>query len=480
MIQHRTALSASRRRPPLSFDSLETRQMLNASPIARPLVDGSAIHDVRPAAIGTETTAHPPRAALRDLLHDLRISMNQEWAAQIATAHQAAATASTTGLQDASTLMHPDLSILAASRPGMNGAPLVSGFGSTVYSPSQIDKAYGFSSVANEGKGVTVGIVDAYGDPNIVGDVSTFSSFFGLPQMTGTGGNPSLKVVSQAGNPGPGDSGWDVETALDVEWVHSVAPLANIVLVEGNAATIGSLLGYGIPTAIANGAVIVSNSYGSTEYSGETTDNANYLVGPSQSAVIDYSTGDNGAPGSFPAYSPDVVAVGGTSLYTASARGAYGNEVGWSGSGGGTSQYFSTPSYQSSNGVNYGARSTPDVSIVADPNTGVWVYDSYSYPDELIGVGGTSLACPVFSGMVALADAARAANGYAPLVSYAGNSDSIQSKLYGDYNSGNYGNDFHDITTGNNGHPAGVGYDQVTGIGSPKVPNLVATLSSTA
>ena len=204
------------------------------------------------------------------------------------------------------------------------------------------------------------------------------------------------------------------------------------------------------------------------------------LAGPSQSAVIDFSTGDLGAPGEFPAYSPNVVAVGGTSLYTLSGKGAYGTEIGWSGSGGGASQYLPTPSYQSSNGVNFGSRSNPDVSIIADPNTGVWIYDSYYNPSVLIGIGGTSLACPVFSGMVAITDAARAANNFGPLVSDASVSNSIQAKMYADYNSSNYLNDFHDVTSGSNGHSAGLGYDLVTGIGTPKVNKLVATLSSSA
>ena len=118
--------------------------------------------------------------------------------------------------------------------------------------------------------------------------------------------------------------------------------------------------------------------------------------------------------------------------------------------------------------------------MIADPSTGAWIYDSYDFPGELIGVGGTSLACPVFSGMVAIVDAARASHAFAPLVSNASNSYSIQNKLYADYDSTNYLNDFHDVTTGNNGFAAGPGYDLVTGIGTPKVQSLVSTLSTSA
>ncbi len=480
MMRHRNASPDPRRRSTPNFDALESRQMLNASPIAHPLLDASTIHQDRATAIRQESQVRAERTALRHLLRDLQHSMMHYQVVTHPATHQYSKKPATAGDAGTGTANHPDV-IIKGLMPIEGGQPLGVGFSGTTYSPSQIQKAYGFNVAPNQGKGETVGIVDAYGDPNIVGDVAVFSGYFGLPQMDGVGSDPTLKVVSQPGNPGPPTAGdWDVETALDVEWVHSVAPLANIVLVEAASTSYTNLLGYGISTALANGAVVVSNSYGSTEFSGENSYDSTYLAPDSQSAVIDYSTGDTGAPGGFPAYSPNVVAVGGTSLYTVSAKGAYGTEVGWSGSGGGSSSYFGTPSYQSNNGVNYGSRSTPDVSMVADTNTDGWVYDSYYAPGYLIGVGGTSLACPVFSGAVAIADSARASNGFAPLVSNASNSDSIQAKLYTDYNSSNYTNDFHDITTGNNGHAAGPGYDQVTGIGSAKVQNLVITLSSKA
>jgi hypothetical protein len=175
------------------------------------------------------------------------------------------------------------------------------------------------------------------------------------------------------------------------------------------------------------------------------------------------------------------VAVGGTSLYTASARGAYGSETAWSkvttrsgteGGGGGVSQYEPTPSYQSSNGVNFGARSQPDVSMVANPNTGVLVIDSYDNATNFLIVGGTSLASPMFAGVVDLADAASIGGGGTSL-----SSTTVLNTLYSTYNSANYGNDFHDVTTGNNGFAAGTGYDLATGIGSPKVNTLVPVLA---
>ena len=195
----------------------------------------------------------------------------------------------------------PQLSLIAMKPAAAGAGPLVSGFGSTVYSPSQVQKAYGFNLAPNQGQGETVGIVDAYGDPNIVGDASVFSSQFGLPQMNGVGGNPILTVIQQTpGNTPPAGSNWALETALDVEWVHSVAPMANIVLVETTDNSYNNLLGVGIPTAQANGAVVISNSYGGGEFSSEASYDSAYLAGPSQSAVLDFSTGDNARAGRVP------------------------------------------------------------------------------------------------------------------------------------------------------------------------------------
>src|SRR5262249_45994662 len=153
------------------------------------------------------------------------------------------------------------------------------------------------------------------------------------------------------------------------------------------------------------------------------------------------------------------------------AKGTYGSEAGWAGSGGGVSQFEPTPAYQSNNGVNFGARATPDVSMDADPNTGVLVIDQYDFPGRYILVGGTSLAAPMWAGLIALGDQTRIGGGGPAL-----NNSTIQNAVYGTYNSANYLNVFHDETIGNNGFAAGPGFDLVTGIGSPKAQVLVPLL----
>jgi len=352
------------------------------------------------------------------------------------------------------------------------------------YTPAQIRAAYGINLLPNKGQGTTVAIVDAFNDPNITSDLALFSNIFGLPQMNGVGGNPTFQVLTPTGQPAPANAphnDWAIEISLDVEWVHSVAPLANIDLIETTdnsfdhlfaAEVDGQPYSSGVQYAASlPGVDVVSNSYGSSEFAGESAYDAEFTTPGGHNPVsFFFSTGDSGAPGSYPAYSPNVVAVGGTNLYTLSARGAYGSEIGWSGSGGGVSAAETgTPAFQSNNGVNFGNRSTPDVSMDAAPNTGVLVIDQYDFPGSFIEVGGTSLATPMWAGVVALADQTRATSL---------SSADVLNSLYGAYNSPNYLTDFHDVTTGNNGFAAGVGYDLVTGIGTPKTQNVVPLLAA--
>jgi hypothetical protein len=351
------------------------------------------------------------------------------------------------------------------------------------YTPAQIRAAYGINLLPNKGQGTTVAIVDAFNDPNITSDLALFSNIFGLPQMNGVGGNPTFQVLTPTGQPAPANAphnDWAIEISLDVEWVHSVAPLANIDLIETTdnsfdhlfaAEVDGQPYSSGVQYAASlPGVDVVSNSYGSSEFAGESAYDAEFTTPGGHNPVsFFFSTGDSGAPGSYPAYSPNVVAVGGTNLYTLSARGAYGSEIGWSGGGGGVSAAESgTPAFQSNNGVNFGNRSTPDVAMDAAPNTGVLVIDQYDFPGSFIEVGGTSLATPMWAGVVALADQTRATSL---------SSADVLNSLYGAYNSPNYLTDFHDVTTGNNGFAAGVGYDLVTGIGTPKTQNVVPLLA---
>lgn len=354
----------------------------------------------------------------------------------------------------------------------------------TAYTPAQLRTAYGITQLTNQGEGQTIGIVDAHGDPSVVGDIATFSTQFGLSQMDGVGGDPTLTIYQPQG-PTTFDAGWATETALDVESVHAMAPKANIVLTETVDNSYTSLLYYGdYLTSYYYPVSVISNSYGGAEFNGETGYDT-YLAWANnpyagKNVTTTFSTGDGGANGSYPAYSPYAVAVGGTSLYLRSAGGRYGTELGWSGSGGGVSAYEPVPAYQSNNGL-YGyyfsnpsvhLRVTPDVSMVADPNTGFPVYSS-SALGGWAQYGGTSLASPLFAGVVALADQQRLAPG-GPGTTLTTNQ--TNTDLYNAWNSPNYLNDFHDVTSGSNGYSAGPGYDLVTGIGTPKVPQIVNTV----
>jgi len=356
--------------------------------------------------------------------------------------------------------------------------------------PAEIRGAYGINSNplpsgVGDGTGQTIAIVDAYDDPAFVNssalgylnsDLVQFDLKFGLPNP------PSFTKLNEYGSPsnlpGPDPSGpgnpqgnWEVEEALDVEWAHAIAPGAAIILVECNSEN-GADMYQGVVTAASlPGVSVVSMSWGSSEFSGEQFFDGDFTT-PSGHPGVTFvaSTGDDGAPGDYPAYSPNVVAVGGTSLYL-SRNGTYNFETGWSGSGGGKSAYETEPVYQA--GVqNTGARTIPDVSFDADPNTGVTVYDSYNgtstAPWEQIG--GTSLAAPSWAGVLAIANQGRVSAG---ATTFSGSKQTL-SALY----TISYG-DFNDIVKGSNGGSnAKAGYDEVTGLGTPKANFVVPDLAT--
>jgi len=386
----------------------------------------------------------------------------------------------------------------AALQSGQTGVR-AQGFGTSTpsgHSPAEIRGAYGindikFSSIVGDGTGQTIAIVDAYDDPSFAdssaggfntSDLARFDQEFGLPNP------PSFEKLNEYGSPsnlpstdpaGAGNSqgNWEVEEALDVEWAHAIAPGASIILIECSSAN-GTDMYQGVITAAdLPGVSVVSMSWGSGEFSGEQFFDSDFTT-PSGHAGVTFvaSTGDAGSPGDYPAYSPNVVAAGGTSLYL-SANGSYISETGWSGSGGGTSAFETEPVYQ--DGVqNTGRRTIPDVSFDADPNTGVSVYDSYNgtsaAPWEQ--VGGTSLAAPSWAGLIAIANQGRVAAGEATLN---GASQTLPA-LYSLASS-----DFNNITSGSNGaFKAAAGYNEVTGIGTPKAnllaPDLAASGTSAA
>ncbi|MBX9653019.1 S53 family peptidase [bacterium] len=344
--------------------------------------------------------------------------------------------------------------------------------GPTGMTPTQVRHAYGidqitFSSgtVAGNGAGMTIAIVDAYDDPNIGDDLRKFNAAFGLPNSGFT------KVNQNGGTTYPAaDKGWAGEIALDVEWAHAIAPLANILLVEAfdnSWANLSAAVQY---AARQPGVVAVSMSWGGGEFPGEQTFDSTFTT-PAGHAGVTFvaSSGDTGAPASYPAVSPNVLSVGGTTL-TLNASGNIASETAWGGSGGGISTQEEQPSYQ--RGIvtqTTTRRGNPDVAYNANPNTGFAVYDSYSNGSTTpwSQYGGTSAGAPQWAAIIAIADQGRSLSG---LSSLDGRSQTLPM-LYSFAAS-----DFNDITSGtSNGSTtisAGVGYDLVTGRGSPKA-NLV-------
>ncbi len=371
-------------------------------------------------------------------------------------------------MPSAGVLMQPFYQIKSSTTPHATSPP------ADAFTPAQIAKAYGFDkiqfgAIQGDGTGQTIAIVDAYDAPNMQADLDAFSAQFGLPSTTITKvnqtGGTTLPEVDPTGN-------WTIETALDVEWVHAMAPGANILLVEANSAFSTDLFAaVGYASAHAS---VVSMSWGGPEFSDDFSWES-YLVHPGVSFVV--SSGDYGAPVSYPSSSPNALSVGGTSLFTA-LDGTYSSESGWEGSGGGPSAYFSQPTYQK--GVvtqTSSKRANPDVSYNADPNTGFAVY-STSAPTGSTGpgwltVGGTSAGAPQWAALIAIANQGRAL-GNQPLLN-ATDPQEVQALLYTNSDA------FRDITTGGStGIPtysARRGYDYVTGLGSPFADEVANVLS---
>jgi len=342
----------------------------------------------------------------------------------------------------------------------------------TGISPTRIRRAYGFSSIANQGAGQTIGIVDAFDDPNIAADFTHFNSTFGLAPCTTSNG--CFKKVYASGAKPATSAGWSLEIALDVEWAHVIAPKAKIVLVEASSNSLLALL-HAVDVAVQQGASVVSMSWGGTEFSTERNYDSHFAI---NNVTFTVSSGDSGHETQWPASSTGVVAIGGTRL-SVDASGNYLSESAWSGSGGGLSRYELEPSYQSSFPVprdSTGKRAVPDVAYDSSPTTGVPVYDTVALNGETgwFQVGGTSAAAPQWAGLFAIANSIRHAAGKASL-SHTNNSlYAIAKSNPGDY---------HDIHSGNNGTCGSLcnsvtGYDTVTGIGSPRANLLIPALAN--
>jgi subtilase family serine protease len=322
------------------------------------------------------------------------------------------------------------------------GNPLAS-TAPTGLDPATIKSVYSFPTSPSAGFATTIAIVDAYDDPNAEADLGVFSSQYGLPACT-TANGCFARVDQRGGTSYPRkDSGWALEISLDVQWAHAIAPGAKILLVEAASNSFANLLA--AEDYAKTHAQYVSNSWGGSEFSGEAQYDPHFV----QSGVSFFvSAGDAGLPAEYPSASPNVISVGGTTLNF--SGGTFVSETGWSSGGGGCSSYETANAVQASF-AGYaqvgcgGRRATPDVSLDADPASGVSVYDSVRYQGQSgwFSVGGTSASSPMWAGRSA--DAAAVVDA---------------SYVYGSSIA------YRDITVGNNGAPCQVDFDLCTGRGS--------------
>nr|WP_330295142.1 putative Ig domain-containing protein [Streptomyces sp. NBC_00503] len=321
------------------------------------------------------------------------------------------------------------------------------------YGPTDLQGAYALPATA--GAGATVAIIDAYDDPNAESDLATYRSQYGLPACT-TANGCFKKVDQNGGTTYPtADSGWAGEISLDVDMVSAVCPQCHILLVEANQPSMADL-GTAVNRAVTMGAKYVSNSYGGGEDSTDASSDASYFNHPG--VAITVSSGDSGYGVEYPAASQYVTSVGGTSLSRAggTTRGwsesVWGTTSGGNGAGSGCSGFTTKPSWQTDSGC--AKRTVADVSAVADPATGLAVYDSYQASGWNV-YGGTSASAPIIASVYALAGTP-AAGGYPSSYPYAHTSS------------------LNDVTSGANGScgssylcTAKSGYDGPTGLGTP-------------
>lgn len=342
------------------------------------------------------------------------------------------------------------------------------------YLPSNIDDAYDINYIHNEGycgNNVTIVIVDAYGDPSIRYDTSVYDNITGLPPI-------NLTIDYPKGLPKNNNSGWATETAVDVEMSHSIAPKANIVLLvsPGDGNSLLDSVSYAIDHKMGN---IISLSWGSPEsevpHSELNTLNKLYKQAAEENITVLAASGDQGAYDgtssltvNFPAGDPYVLGVGGTTLTY--SNGKY-TQIAWgevvngkeSGSGGGFSTFFSRPYYQDPYDYNGDYFGVPEVSLDANPSTGVLVVVS----GEMYKLGGTSIATPMWTGIIALMD------------NYFNRSLGFVNPLFYQISRTKYYNtSFTQITSGNNNYyHATPGWNPVTGLGTPLVSNLINVTS---
>jgi subtilase family serine protease len=341
------------------------------------------------------------------------------------------------------------------------------------YGAAELQSAYGLTAAAaGSGAGTTVAIVDAYDDPNAYKDLAVYRAAEKLPpiaacapsELAGSSA-PCFAKANQLGAAGPypmANTGWAEEISLDVDMVSATCPKCNILLVEATSNSFANL-GAAVATAASFGPVAIGNSYGGSEFSSEEAFAQSYYAPPG--IAVTASSGDGGYGVEFPAAASSVIAVGGTSLRAQSGGGW--TETVWSGAGSGCSAYISKPSWQHDT-AGCPRRTVADVAAVADPNTGVRVYDTFNEPGWMV-FGGTSASAQIIAGVYGLA----------------GHGANDASALYGG-GSIPFGSPnplLTDVTSGSNGSCTGrgrladaslaylctgkTGYDGPTGMGTP-------------
>ena len=346
--------------------------------------------------------------------------------------------------------------IRRAGKPGGGGTP-------SGYNPVDLRSAYNLTQLSvSNGATQTVAIVDAYNDPNAENDLNVYRGKFGIALCTTASG--CFRKVSQTGTTSypTSNGGWSQEISLDLDMVSAVCPNCHILLVEASSASLADL-GASVDEAVKLGATVVSNSYGGGESSSDPADGHYNHPG----VAITVSSGDSGYGVQYPAASPYVTAVGGTSLkHDSSLRGWA--ETAWTGAGSGCSAYETKSAWQHDPTSVCAKRTVADVSAVADPNTGVSVYDSYAYQGTSgwLVFGGTSVAAPIIGSVYALA-------GNASTVTATTSSTGAATAGYGSYPY-SHTSSLNDVTSGSNGSCGGIYlctavpmFDGPTGLGTP-------------
>jgi len=341
------------------------------------------------------------------------------------------------------------------------GLPPYSGY--PIESPASLQCVYGFTTtnapacnpnqvtaVGAAGSG-TIAIVDAYDYPAAQSDLTTFSAQFGLPAPT----SANFQVVyANGGRPANGaGSGWDLEAALDIEYAHAMAPMAKIILVEARSSNLSDML-YAVQVAahlVAQaGGGQVSMSWGGSEFASEAAYDSTF----SGRNVVFYAAAGDGPGTIYPCVASSVVCVGGTSNMRDAQTFAFKGQLSWSSTGGGPSLYEPAPVFQ--RGSSLATRGAPDVAALADPNNGLWVYNTtYERGAYWWQVGGTSAATPITAGLDNAAG------------NFAASSAAYLQVLYS-----NIGAERTDVTSGvcgkANSFTAAQGWDFCTGFGVPR------------